>query len=109
MPIIVYVHIHLEIGYFKARGVKKDSIPNIIKFKCTHIPVKNGIVYPDVDCLLYGPGYMMSLHCSLQFTPVDPALNIIKDLLEKDDTLWDRSVLSVQNITELLGFCLQKT
>ena len=27
MPIIVYVSIHLRIGYFKARGVKKDSIP----------------------------------------------------------------------------------
>ena len=38
--------------------------------------------------------------------PIDPALNIIKDLLEQDDTLWDRSVLSVQNITKLLGFCL---
>ena len=37
---------------------------------------------------------------------IDPALNIIKDLLEKDETLWDRSVLSAQNIIELLGFCL---
>ena len=25
--------------------------------------------------------------------PIDPSLNIFKDLLEKDDTLWDRSVL----------------
>ena len=33
--------------------------------------------------------------------PIDPALNIIKDLLEQDDTLHDRSVLSVQNIIEL--------
>ena len=41
--------------------------------------------------------------------PIDPALNIIKDLLEQDDTLWDRSVLSVQNISELLGFCLHNT
>ena len=38
--------------------------------------------------------------------PIDPALNIIKDLLEQDDTLWNRTVLSVQNIIELLGFCL---
>ena len=29
MPIIVYVYIHLGIGYIKARGVKKDSIPDI--------------------------------------------------------------------------------
>ena len=38
--------------------------------------------------------------------PIDPALNIIKDLLEKDEKLNDRTVLSVQNIMELLGFCL---
>ena len=41
--------------------------------------------------------------------PIDPALNIIKDLLEKDEKLNDRKVLSVQNITELLGFCLHNT
>ena len=41
--------------------------------------------------------------------PIDPALNIIKDLLEKDDNLSNRTVLSVQNIIELLGFCLQNT
>ena len=37
---------------------------------------------------------------------IDPVLNIIKDLLEKDEKLNYRIVLSVQNITELLGFCL---
>ena len=41
--------------------------------------------------------------------PIDPALNIIKDLLEKDEKLNDRTVLSVQNIIELLGFCLHNT
>ena len=41
--------------------------------------------------------------------PIDPALNIIKDLLEEDDTLSNRTVLSVQNIIELLGFCLHNT
>ena len=40
---------------------------------------------------------------------IDPALNIIKDLLEKDDKLNDRTVLLVQNIIELLGFCLHNT
>ena len=38
--------------------------------------------------------------------PIDPAHSIIKDLLEKDEKLNDRAVLSVQNIMELLGFCL---
>ena len=41
--------------------------------------------------------------------PIDPALNIIKDLLEKDEKLNDRTVLSFQNIIELLGFCLHNT
>ena len=41
--------------------------------------------------------------------PIDPALTIIKDLLEQDDTLWDRIVLSVQNIIEPLVFCLHNT
>ena len=35
--------------------------------------------------------------------PIDPDLNIIKDLLEKDEKLNDRTVLSVQNIIELWG------
>ena len=41
--------------------------------------------------------------------PIDPALNIIKDLLEKDEKLQDETVLSVQNIIELMGFCLHNT
>ena len=40
--------------------------------------------------------------------PIDPALNIIKDL-EKDEKLNDRTVLSVKDITEILGFCLHNT
>ena len=40
MPVIVYVHIHLGMGYFKARGVKKDSIPDMIEIELTNIPVK---------------------------------------------------------------------
>ena len=41
--------------------------------------------------------------------PIDPALNIIRDLLEKDEKLNDRTVLLVQNIMELLGFHLHNT
>ena len=41
--------------------------------------------------------------------PVEPALNIIKDLLEKDEKLNGRIVLSVQDIIKLLGFCLHNT
>ena len=41
--------------------------------------------------------------------PIDPVLNIIRDILEKDEKLNDRTVLLVQNITELPGFCLHNT
>ena len=41
--------------------------------------------------------------------PVDPALKIIKDLLEKDPTLKERTVLLVEDITLLLEFCLKNT
>ena len=45
----------------------------------------------------------------LTSVPIDPALNIIKDLLEKDKILDERRVLSVQSIIELLGFCPYNT
>ena len=41
--------IHLERAYFKARGIKKDSVPDMIEIELTSIHVKSGIVYPDVD------------------------------------------------------------
>ena len=41
--------------------------------------------------------------------PIDPAVNIIRDLLEEDEKLNDRTVLPFQNIMELLGFCLHNT
>ena len=41
--------------------------------------------------------------------PVDLALNIIKDLLEKDHTLKKRTVMEVSDIILLLEFCLKNT
>ena len=42
----------------------------------------------------------------LTSVPIEPALKIIRHLLEKDDRLQDRIILSVQDIIDLLGFCL---
>ena len=39
--------------------------------------------------------------------PVDPALRVINDLLEKDLSLKDRTVLVVNDIILLLEFCLK--
>ena len=58
------------------------------------------------------PGECLSSYdVSALFTsvPVDPALNIIKDLLEKDHTLKERTVLAVSDIIFLLEFCLNNT
>ena len=58
------------------------------------------------------PGECLSSYdVSALFTsvPVDPALSIIKDLLEKDHTLKERTVMEVSDIILLLEFCLKNT
>ena len=60
--------------------------------------------------LLLGEG-LCSYDDTTLFTsfPIDKSIDIIKDLLEQDDTLQDRTVLSVQNIIELSGVLLHNT
>ena len=58
------------------------------------------------------PGECLSSYdVSALFTwvAVDPALGIIKDLLEKDPTLKERTVMSVRDIDLLLEFCVKYT
>ena len=58
------------------------------------------------------PGECLSSYdVSALFTsvPIDPALNIIEDLLDKDTTLKERTVMEVSDIIFLLEFCLKKT
>ena len=58
------------------------------------------------------PGECLSSYdVSALFTsvPVNPALKVIKDLLEKDSTLIVRTVLPVEDIILLLEFCLKTT
>ena len=76
-----------------------------------HIQSTRDIVSRVRKVILLPGECLSSYNVSALFTPVpiDPALNIIKDLLKQDDTLWDRSALSVQNIIELLGFFLHNT
>ena len=54
---------------------------------------------------------LSSYDVSALFTsvPVDPTLNITKDLLQKDHTLKERTVLAVSDIILLLEFCLKNT
>ena len=58
------------------------------------------------------PGECLSSYAvSALFTsvPVDPALKVIKDLLEKDPTLKEKTVFLMEDITLLLVFCLENT
>ena len=64
----------------------------------------------QVKQLTLEPGECLSSYdVSALFTsvPVDPALGVIKDLLEKDPILKDRTVLPVKDIILLLEFCLK--
>ena len=58
------------------------------------------------------PGECLSSYdVSALFTsvPIYPALNITKDLLDKDNTLKERTVMEVGDIILLLEFCLKNT
>ena len=58
------------------------------------------------------PGECLSSYdVSALFTlvPVDPVLKIIKDLLVKNPTLKDRTVIGIDEIIFLLEFCLKNT
>ena len=76
-----------------------------------HIQSTSDFVSKVREVTLHPGECLTSYDVTTLFTSVliDPALNIIKDLLEKDDNLSNRTVLSVQNIIELLGFCLHNT
>ena len=54
---------------------------------------------------------LSSYNVSALFTsvPIDPALKVIKDLLDKDTTLKERTVMEVGDIILLLEFCLKNT
>ena len=81
-----------------------DKSPNHKQSTSDFVSKAKGLTLLHGECL---SSYdVTSLFTSV---PIDPALNIIRDLLEKDDKLNDRMALSVQNIIELLGFCLHNT
>ena len=65
----------------------------------------------QVKHITLAPGECLSSYdVSALFTsvPIDPALKIIKDLLVKDPTLKDRTVIGIDDIILLLEFCLNK-
>ena len=66
----------------------------------------------QVKHITLAPGECLnSYDVSALFTtaPLDPALRVIKDLLEKNLPLKDRTILPVENINLLLEFCFKYT
>ena len=76
-----------------------------------HIPWTQSFVEQAKKVTLQ-PGECLSSYdvtALLTSVPADPALSIIKGVLEKDNTLKERTVLPVKDIILLLGFCLHNT
>ena len=68
----------------------------------------NEFIQPLEDIKLRSDDIIMSYVVKALFTsvPIKPALKIIKKLLEEDQTLQQRTPMTVNNITCLLKFCL---
>ena len=99
---------------FKPWGVKKvlSKVLKPLVGKCPlHIQSTGDFVSRAKGLTLQLGVCLTSYDVTSLFTsvPMESALNIIKNLLEKDEKLNDRTVLSVQNIIELLGICLHNT
>ena len=96
-----------SVTYGVAKGIAKVLKPLVGK-SSHHIQRTSHFASKVREITLLLGECLMSYDVTPLFTsvPTDAALNIINDLLEKDDNLSNRTVLSVQNIIELLGFCL---
>ena len=65
-----------------------------------------------VKCITLAPGECLSSYdvsALITSVPVDPVLRVIKDLLDKDPTFKDRTVLPVEDTILLLEFCFKNT
>ena len=76
-----------------------------------HITSTQDFVEQAKQIILEPGECLSSSDVSALFTsvPIDPTLTIIKDLLEKDTTLKERTVMEVSDIILLLEFCLKNT
>ena len=99
-----------SVTYGVAKELAKILKPLVGKSPC-HINSTQDFV-EQAKHITLAPGECLSSYdVSALFTsvPVDPAFNIIKDLLEKDHTLKERTVMEVSDIILLLEFCLKNT
>ena len=106
-PIVSSRH---SVTYRVAKVLSKVIQPLVGKYP-HHIQSTSDFVSKAKGFILQPGECLSSYDVTSLFTsvPIDPALNVIKDLLEKDEKSNDRTVLLVQDIIELLGFCLHNT
>ena len=92
------------------RSLPKSSKPLVSKSP-HHITSTQDFVEQARQIKLEPGECLSSYDVSALFTsvPIDPALNIIKDLLDKDTTLKERTVMEVWDIILPLEFCLKNT
>ena len=109
-PLRPIVSSRRSVMYGVAKVLSKVLKPLVGK-SSHHIQNTGNFVSRAKGLTLHPGEHLTSYDVTSLFTsaPIDPALNIIKDLLEKDEKLNERTVLLVQNIIELLGFCLDNT
>ena len=76
-----------------------------------HVHNTQDFIQQIKDIKLQKDQCMVSFDVKALFTsvPIEPAINTIKKLLEKDPELHNRTSLSVKNITRLLEYCLTST
>ena len=99
-----------SVTYGVAKELAKILKPLVGKFPHNIYNTQDSV--EEAKHITLAPGECLSFFdVSALFTsvPVDPALNIIKDLLGKDHTLKERTVMEVSDIILLLEFCLKNT
>ena len=98
------------VTYWVAKVLTKILKPLVGRFPHNIHSTHDFVEQADKVTLL--PGECISFYdVTALFTsvPVEPALGIIKDLLEQDNTLKERTVLPVKDIILLLKLCLHNT
>ena len=76
-----------------------------------HVKKNMDFIQSIEDIQLKPEKCMMSFDVEALFTsePVEPAISIIKKLLEEDKNLHQRTTMTMKQISCLLGFCLKTT
>ena len=76
-----------------------------------HVRNNQDFIHSLEEIIVEPEEFMMSFDVKALFTsiPIQPALKIIKKLLEEDTSLHQRTTMSVKHIYCLLEFCLTNT